>query len=202
MSTSRSAEGGIRSPAPSCRVISMAATRWPFCRTRYPAPRPPPAISNNARAASAGLRLRATWGGRRLPGAVGRCPLSCAGGAPRVSVPRSPGMVPVSLYPAAGDAGLLCPAPSIDRLDFPYGHRRAAGLYRGRPRRRGERAAFPGAVRPPHRPPRGDGDRVRAAGGRGEEGHPARRGGGGVAGVLAPGGAAVVVEARRAGADG
>ena len=30
------------------------------------------------------------------PGAVGRRPLSCAGCAPRVSVPRSPGMVPVS----------------------------------------------------------------------------------------------------------
>src|SRR6516165_10136252 len=92
MSTARRAPGGIRSPAPSCWVTSMAATRWPFCRTRYAAPRAPPAISNNATAARAGLRSRATCGGRRLPGAVGRCPLSCAGCAPRVSVPRSPGM--------------------------------------------------------------------------------------------------------------
>src|SRR5215469_15834430 len=93
MSTSRSATGGIRSPAPSCWVISTAATRWLFCRTRYAAPRAPPAISNNARAASAGLRSRATCGGRRFPGVVGRRrSLSCAGCAPRVSVPRSPGM--------------------------------------------------------------------------------------------------------------
>src|SRR5262245_14306632 len=99
MSTSRKAAGEIRSPAPSCWMISTAATRWLFCRTRYPAPRAPPAISSNARAARAGLRSRATCGGRRFPGAVGRRrSLSCAGCAARVSVPRSPGMIRSPLY--------------------------------------------------------------------------------------------------------
>src|SRR4029077_9986270 len=93
---------------------------------------------------------------------------------------------------------LLSPALSgvisVDRLDFPHGHGRAAGLHRDRPRRRGERAAFPGAVGPPDGPPRGDGELVGAVGGRGEEGHPARRYRGRVAVVPAPGGAAVVVD--------